>query len=462
MAIDATAQWQADLSQVLALVKRQLAPRDRAKLDTLRALAGDARGSLSLNGTFEQLHILAEADSLRAQASLEQLPWPIQVTGARVRFDGGELVVQGLAGTVGEQQLRPVRGAAHARCRVQAPGEQLQRRSCARRAVRLGVEAVRAARCCEGAARARRARAGPGTHDRREPGAAGQVVGRHQRDAQGAAPGSSAGAGRAGTGRGSIRGDPGALTIQRVKAEVLDTTLQVSGSVSGLRDGKPSLDVQAAGPVGEKILAWAWHRAGVEHSAARIAPFEARPVALRWPVTDGGFETRGDLMFAGKTTVGFDALIQPAKLDLRKLDRSGRILERADVRPVAAGRAGRQLLRQPDRSLADQDPAEQRKSRRSHVGQLDLPSADQAAPRFPRERTASGPSGNVARRARRARRHAAQRRAHGGGALRASGHIVLAAGHELRCQRHDPRDRPALCARPRRQVGQRRRESAPR
>ena len=117
---------------------------------------------------------------------------------------------------------------------------------------------------------------------------------------------------------GSVRGDLGALTIQGVKAEVLDTTLQLSGSVSGLRDGKPSLDVQATGPVGEKILAWAWHRAGVEQAAARIAPFEARPVALRWPV-DSGFETRGDLIFAGKTTVGFDALIQPGKLDVRKL-----------------------------------------------------------------------------------------------------------------------------------------------
>jgi hypothetical protein len=77
------------------------------------------------------------------------------------------------------------------------------------------------------------------------------------------------------------------------------------------------LDVQATGPVGEKLLAWAWHRAGVEHAAARIAPFEARPVTLRWPVNNG-FETRGDLMFAGKTTVSFDALIQSRTVDVRK------------------------------------------------------------------------------------------------------------------------------------------------
>ena len=81
--VAATTQWQADLAQALALAKRQLAPRDRAKLDVLRELAGVAHGTVTLDGTFDHLQIRAEVDAIRAQASLEPLPWPVKVTARK-------------------------------------------------------------------------------------------------------------------------------------------------------------------------------------------------------------------------------------------------------------------------------------------------------------------------------------------------------------------------------------------
>ena len=90
---------------------------------------------------------------------------------------------------------------------------------------------------------------------------------------------------------GSVRGDLGALTAQGVKAEVLDTALRVSGNVSDLREGKPPLDVEATGAVGEKLLAWGWEPRR-DRARSQLASRRSRlaPVALRWPV-DGGFET---------------------------------------------------------------------------------------------------------------------------------------------------------------------------
>jgi len=100
--MSANAQWRADLNQALALTRRQLAPGERAKLGSLRALTGNAQGSVTLSGTFDNLQVLAEATQLRAQASIDQIPWSINVTGAQVRFDGNAVAVQRLGGTVGK------------------------------------------------------------------------------------------------------------------------------------------------------------------------------------------------------------------------------------------------------------------------------------------------------------------------------------------------------------------------
>ncbi len=121
-AVSATALWHTDLGEALAFTKRQLASPARERVEVLRALSGDARGTVSLNGAFDTLRILAEAETIRAQASLEPLPWPINVTGAKARFDGSGLVVQGLTGTVGSSGFSQCSGqvtlAASARLHV--------------------------------------------------------------------------------------------------------------------------------------------------------------------------------------------------------------------------------------------------------------------------------------------------------------------------------------------------------
>ncbi len=316
--VAATTQWQADLAQVLALVKRQLAPGDRAKLDVLRELTGDAHGTFALDGTFDHLQIRAGVDAMRAQASLEPLPWPIKVTAAKVQYDGSELAVQGLAGTMGKSAFSQCSGQitlAESRLQVSSCDADLA-------LVELFDWATKRFQLPD-AAKDLRVLAGRGLVQARtvtgplaDPAKwAGDisVAPKAVRLTHPELPGELA------LDEGSIRGNLGALAVQRVKADVLDTTLRVSGNVSGLREGKPRLDAEATGAVGEKLLAWAWRRAGVEHAAARVAPFEARPVTLRW-AADSGFETRGDLLFAGKTTLGFDALVQPGKLvDVRKL-----------------------------------------------------------------------------------------------------------------------------------------------
>ena len=85
--MSADAQWRADLDEALAFTRKQLAAGDRAKLDSLRALTGNAQGSVALSGTFDDLQVRAEAAQIRAQASIEPIPWPVNVTSAQVRAD---------------------------------------------------------------------------------------------------------------------------------------------------------------------------------------------------------------------------------------------------------------------------------------------------------------------------------------------------------------------------------------
>ena len=61
-------------------------------------------------GTFEQPQVVIDVDALRAQASLEKLPWPLTVTGVKARFDGNQLDVQGLAGSMGESRFSQCSG----------------------------------------------------------------------------------------------------------------------------------------------------------------------------------------------------------------------------------------------------------------------------------------------------------------------------------------------------------------
>ena len=67
------------------------------------------------------------------------------------------------------------------------------------------------------------------------------------------------------------------------------------------------------------MLAWRWERAGLRDTNRRSPILRGPPRrALRWPV-DSGFETAGELLFAGKTTASFDALVQGKLIDVRKL-----------------------------------------------------------------------------------------------------------------------------------------------
>ena len=117
----------------------------------------------------------AQVDAIRAQASLEQLPWPVTVTAAKVRFDGSELAVQGLAGRLGDSGFNQCSGRI-----TLAGAAQLQVSGCEadlalvelfdwaskRFALPDAVKGLRAAR---------RTCARAGAHPRRRAGAAGQV-----------------------------------------------------------------------------------------------------------------------------------------------------------------------------------------------------------------------------------------------------------------------------------------------
>ncbi len=316
--MSANARWRADLDQALAFTRRQLAASERAKLDSLRALTGSAQGSVALSGTFDNLQVLAEAAQIRAQASLDQIPWPINVTGAQVRFDGNALAVQGLGGTIGKSTFSQCSGRvtldAAAKLRIDACGADLA-------AVELFDWASRRFPLPD-AAKGLRVLVGRGlvqvhglSGPLADPGKWSgdtSVTPRGLRLTHPEAPGPLRLDG------GSVRVDPGALQIAGVKAELLDTALQLSGSVTGLRDGTPRLDLQATGAVGKRIIDWGWRHARLADKFSLLEPFEARPARVRWPV-DGGVEAGGELIFAGKTAVSFDARIEPGLVDLRKL-----------------------------------------------------------------------------------------------------------------------------------------------
>ena len=317
--ISANAQWRIDLAEALAFARRQLAPAEREKLGELRSVTGNAGGTLSLDGTFGKLRLLAVADTIRAETSLEALPWPIKVAGAKARYDGSGLVVQELTGTVGSSgfsqcsgQVTPVAPARLEVSRCDADlalvelfewGSKQWKKPNALECLRVlggrGLVQVRriAGRLEEPTTWSADVSMTPQALRLSHPQAPGEV----RLDG------------------GSVRSDLASLTFQGVTAEVLDAALRVSGAVSNLGEGTPRLDVQATGRVGEKILAWGGERTGLARDAAGIAPFEARGVRLRWPVSEG-FETAGELLFAGKTAMSFDALVQPGSVEVRKLD----------------------------------------------------------------------------------------------------------------------------------------------
>jgi hypothetical protein len=316
--LSATAQWQIDLAEALTFTKRQLASGQRESLEALRTVAGNARGTVSLSGTFDKLRVLAEADTIRGETSLEPLPWPINVTGARARFDGSGLVVQEVTGTVGASGFSRCSGEVA----LVAPARlQVSRCDADLALVELFEWASKQWKQPE-ALQGLRVLGGRGVVT------VHRVAGPLERPSAWSADISATPQavrlshpevpGELRLDGGSVRSDLASVTAQGVKAQALDAAVQVSGVVSGLREGTPRLDTQVTGPVGERILAWGWDRAGLPRGAERIAPFEARGARLRWPVNQG-VETGGDLVFAGKTTVSFDALTQPGSLEIRKL-----------------------------------------------------------------------------------------------------------------------------------------------
>jgi hypothetical protein len=316
--ISATAQWGIDLAEALAFARRQLGARERERLNVLRALTGNARGAVSLIGPFAQPRVLAETDTVRAEASLAPLPWPIKVAGAKARFDGGGLVVQGLAGTVGSSSFA----------------------QCSGQITLASPSGLEVSRCDADLGLAelfdwawRQWRKPDALQDLRVIGGRGlvqihRIAGRLEEPSAWSADITltpkavrlthSRAPGELRLEGGSVRSDLASATVQDVTAEVLDAALRVSGAVAGLREGAPRLDARATGRVGQQALAWGRERLGVPRGAAQIAPFEARAARLRWPVNKG-FETTGQLLFGGKTTVSFDASIQPELVEVRRL-----------------------------------------------------------------------------------------------------------------------------------------------
>ena len=311
-------EWQADLAQALALTRGELAPGARAKLDTLRAAHRGAGGSVTLDGTFDRLQVNAQVDAMRAQASLEPLPWPLTVTDAKMRFDGNALEVQGLAGRLGDSGFTRLQRQAHAGGHVPAAGQRLRSGPGAGRIVRLGIQTIPAAACGQGTAAHRRTCIRPGAHAGRRAGQPAKwdgdvsVTPRAVRLTHPELPDELRLNG------GSVRGDLRSLTAQGIKAEVLDAALQLSGSVSGLGKGVPQVELQGTGPVGEKILAWRWDRAGLRDMIAPVHAFEARRVRVKWPA-ENGFEAAGELVFDGKTTLSYDALVQVGSTEIRRV-----------------------------------------------------------------------------------------------------------------------------------------------
>jgi uncharacterized protein involved in outer membrane biogenesis len=317
-ALIASAQWQADLAQALAFTRRELAPSRRAKLDALRELTGEARGSVALDGTFDRLQVHVQADALRAQASLAQLPWPLTVTGAKVRFDANEVDVQGLAGKLGDSAFTQCNGritlAGASQLRIsgcQADLALVELFGWASKRFELPA-AVKDLHLLAGRALVQvRTLAGAMGTPARWTGDL-SVTPRAVRLTHPQLPDELRLDG------GSIRGDLRAVSAQGIRTEVLDAALQLSGSVSGLDKGAPRVEVDGTGPIGEKILAWSWDRAGLRDTIAAVLPFEARRLSLKWPA-EKGFETAGELMFAGKTAVSFDALVQARATEVRRV-----------------------------------------------------------------------------------------------------------------------------------------------
>ena len=455
-AVNAAARWQADLAQALAFTKRQLAPEMRAKLDTLRELTGNAHGSVALDGTFDRLKVDAQVDAIHAQASLEQLPWPVTVADAKVRFDGSDLAVQGLAGKLGDSAFGRCSGriTLAAAAQVQVSGCEadlalVELFDWASR--RFGLpDAMKDLRLLAGRASVQvRTLAGALAAPAKWTGDV-SVTPKAVRLTHPEVPDELRLDG------GSVHGDLRALTAQGIKVEVLDAALQLGGNVSDLTEGKPQCR-------GASTAAGRREDPRVDLGPRRAAEDNRPGPSLRGAqraAVAGGQWLRGRRRADVRRQDECELRCAGSRRSRSTCARSPSRTSSPTCRCRCAGARVCSKAVSPGHWLAPRSSgsctsgSRPRRARR----QPEVPPAAQAAARLQCERN---PAGQPADRAGLGpfvpvQIDVQERRHHGERPYACASHFLLGRRVELRRERHDPRHGSALCVRPRRQVRSRR------
>jgi len=293
-----------------------------AELDRLQSIAGRAAGTFALRDEGGRLRETYDMTSVNATLRHPGVPFPIVIDRGRfTRETGGELVVRGVAGTIGASRVDPLdaeislgpapavrsaAGAATLNLDELAPwilGTAPLKR------LRDGVLAL------QGIVDVKVSRlAGPlNAADRID--IAATITPRKLRLTASHLPG------RLALDGGTVRLEGADLSFDGVDAEIQDARGSVSGSVRGYATPARTFDVTVVrATIGPRGLEWLEDEAGIGPGARLQAPIALDRARIRWPLpAPWSLEASAAASFRNGARAEFDLLSRPGQVNVRRL-----------------------------------------------------------------------------------------------------------------------------------------------
>jgi hypothetical protein len=312
----------ADLADVLAIMRHVLGRAGEAALAEIESLQGRASGRFAYEARRSGPHVAVEVPKFAATGRYRGVPFPLEVSQGAGSYAGDRLRVHGLAGRVGSSR---VEGGAEAELVFGAAPEVRS----ARASLSLVLDelypwlatlerlqpALKELKSVTGTAKVQLVRlsgpfADPAAFDFEA------VVQPQQLRAsltELPAPLTLAG--------GEANVTPRALRFSGLQASLLDARVAVSGTAQDYASANRRIDLAlASGAAGQQTLDWVRARWEVPAKAMPRAPFTLADGRLQWPAdVPGSLAARGTVGLAEKVDAEFDFTWRPDDLDLRRL-----------------------------------------------------------------------------------------------------------------------------------------------
>ncbi|MCL5966576.1 MAG: AsmA-like C-terminal domain-containing protein [Deltaproteobacteria bacterium] len=310
---------QADLAELPPLVKRLARNKGlEDELSLIDGLKGNATGRLTLGDRIDSIKVKADVSDFRLSARYRRIPFPVEITGGRLFYDGNRVGVDRLSGRLGNSTFADI--AARVRLgdspaiegfsgRVSAALGELSPWLTSFRGMETARERVKR---LEGSADLAVARlTGPLARPKE-----------WRYDATGALKDvlldASPLPGPVAIRTGNFHLVPEAFTVVGLDARVLDAPVRVSGLFKGYRGGPRTIDATVDGVVGPEAVRWIWDTV---HIPSELVPRSPISVAgTRLGLDEGGtVSVAGAFAVRNGPALSLD-LVKPREgLDIRDL-----------------------------------------------------------------------------------------------------------------------------------------------